>query len=102
MSDHDHAFAEDEWPFSDPQNVAAVSCVHILQGHAILRVTHDEDDGSWQLLCGGPHATEDAKIVCLGCMVKREPELLRLANLPLGWCAERVSEKSEWQRAPNV
>ena len=101
MSNHDHGFTDSEWAFRDPQNVAAICCHHILQGHPILRVTHDDDDGMWQILCGDSHVAEDAKVVCLGCMVKREPKLLELADLPLGWCADRANERSAWERTPN-
>jgi hypothetical protein len=100
MSSHEHGFPSGGWPFEDPQDVAAISCRHILDGRPILRVTHD-DDGSWQLLCGEPHVSEDAKVVCLGCMVRREPTLLELADLPLGWCADRDSVASGWERSQN-
>ena len=101
MPDHNHGFASGEWTFLDPQNVAAITCKHILQGAPVLRVTHDEDDGAWQLLCGAPHEQDDAKIVCLGCMVKRDPSLLSLSELPLGWCADRNEARSDWIKSRN-
>jgi hypothetical protein len=85
MSNHDHGFSATDWTFPDPQNVAAICCRHILEGHPVLRVSHDEDDGCWQILCGSSHTGNEAKIVCLGCMVKCDPSLLALSDLPLGW-----------------
>lgn len=82
--------------------MAAITCRHILEGKPILCVTHDEDDGCWQLLCGQSHVTSDAKVVCLGCMVTRDASLARLADLPLGWRAEREGISSEWTREPNL
>ena len=35
------------------------------RGHPILYVSHDEDDGMWQFLCGSNHNIEDASIVSL-------------------------------------
>ena len=99
---HDHGFRQGEWTFSDPENFAAICCRHVLEGSTILRVTHDEDDGCWQILCGDVHATEDAKVVCLACMVKRDGSLLELADLPLGWCADRRSKESPWERSANL
>ena len=101
MNMHDHGFGDQEWPFVDPQNFAAICCRLVLEGHPILRVSHDEDDGCWQFLCGGSHVSADAKVVCLGCMVKREPALLQLADLPLGWGADRPDNESAWERSPN-
>lgn len=96
MSSHEHGFSENKWPFDDPENVAAICCRHILEGRDILRVTHDEDDGSWQILCGDQHVQEDARVVCLGCMVMRDASLLEIAALPLGWCADRDSKLQPW------
>jgi hypothetical protein len=93
---HDHGFHAGEWPFADPENTTAIACVHVLEGHPILVVTHDDDDGSWQVLCGAQHESSEAKVVCLGCMVKREPGLAALADLPLGGYAERGDLKSAW------
>lgn len=46
MRNHLHDLGGQEWPFADPQNVAAICCAHVLEGMPVLRVTHDEDDGS--------------------------------------------------------
>jgi len=101
MSNHDHGLNPAEWKFPDPENVAAICCRHILEGKPVLCVSHDEDDGGWQILCGGPHTGTDAKVVCLGCMVKRDPTLLELAGLPLGWGADRGTRDSCWIRTSN-
>jgi len=94
-------FKPDEWPFEDPENVAAICCRHVLDGSDILRVTHDEEDGCWQILCGNSHMEEDGRVVCLGCMAKLDQTLLELSDLPLGWCADRNSKSEPWQRGIN-
>ncbi|MEN9844554.1 MAG: hypothetical protein RLZZ612_2383 [Pseudomonadota bacterium] len=102
MTEHSHNLRAGKWPFADQENVAAICCKHVLEGHPVLRVTHDEDDGAWQILCGGPHIDDDAKVVCLGCMVKRDESLIELADLPLGWCADRIDVDSQWVREENA
>jgi len=100
MPTHSHDLPE--WPFEDAQNTACFTCSHVLEeGYPILRVTHDEDDGAWQFLCGQSHELEQARVVCLGCMVVDERQLLPLADLPLGWCAERSDAGSSWLREIN-
>jgi hypothetical protein len=71
-------------------------------GRPILRVSHDDDDGAWQFLCGDVH--EDAaegRIVWLGCMVDRDPSLQELADVPLGWGADRDTVSAPWERSAN-
>ncbi|MGE0708329.1 MAG: hypothetical protein AB7N76_18325 [Planctomycetota bacterium] len=92
----------DDWPFADPPNVAAITLRSILEGAPILLVTHDEDDGGWQLLDGGDVREEDARVVGLGSMVDRDPTLRELADLALGWTALRARPGAPWRRAPRV
>jgi hypothetical protein len=88
------------WPFPGPENQMVFCCVHVLEGsRPILRVTHDEHDESWQILCGHPHDGEDARVVCLGCMLARDETLREVANLPLDWCADRASMEGPWERS---
>jgi hypothetical protein len=89
----------DDWPFEDPPNVAAITTVKVLdEGHAILLVTHDDDDGSWQFLCGTTGDAADGRVVGLECIVQKDPSLRELADLPLGWRAWRASPSDPWRR----
>jgi hypothetical protein len=97
-----HAHDLEHWPFADPENVAAICCVHVLERtRPILYVTHDEDDGGWQLLCGSSHEPSEGRVVCLGCVVQHDKSLLGLSDLPLGWCADRPAADQPWSRALN-
>jgi hypothetical protein len=72
MSADAHTFAASEWPVSDPTEVAAISTRHVIdEGYPILWVTRDEN-GDWQVLCGTTNQTEDARVVCLGCLFERD------------------------------
>lgn len=100
---HSHDIGLSTWPFADAENTACFSCRHVLDdGQPVLRVAHDDDDGAWQFLCGESHELEDAKLVCLGCMIVGDRSLAELSDLPLGWCAERVQVSATWTREPNI
>jgi hypothetical protein len=65
----------------------------------VLRVTHNEEDGAWQFLPpGGAGHLKNAALVSLREMIERDSTLAELADLPVGWCAERESPNSPWLR----
>jgi hypothetical protein len=95
------ADGETPWPFADPENVATITLWRILRGDSpILWVTHDEDDGGWQFLDGRECSPADGAIVSMRSMFERDPTLVELADLPLGWEATRVGPGEPWQRGP--
>ncbi len=89
--------------FAGLENQKSYTCTHVLDsGLPILRVSHDADDGAWQFLCGGLHDDPDeGRLVCVGCMVGRDPSLRELADLPLGWGADRDAADAPWDRSSN-
>lgn len=88
------------WPFPDPPETGAITLDRILSGEAPLRlVSHDEEDGAWQFLDGDHVFEEDAVVVALGEIVQFDPDLARLADLPVGWHAWRATPDEPWQRA---
>ena len=89
------------WPLDDPPNVTTITTANILdRNDPILLVTHDEDDGTWQVLCGKTNDPKDGRVVGLGELFERDPSIGQLADLPLGWRAWRDSADSPWQRGP--
>ena len=91
--------AKDDWPFTDPKNLAVITIARIVDGQQpILYVSHDADDGGWQFLDGGTVSEEDARVVSLQEMIKRDSTLRELADLPLGWKAEREAVGKPWRR----
>ena len=88
-----------DWPFLDPKNVAVYTTSDIMNRcKPILRVTHDADDGAWQFHIGKRVSTKDGKMLALSTIVKIDPSILELADLPEGWIAERESPKDPWRR----
>jgi hypothetical protein len=96
---HSHSFGANAWPFDDPADVTALTTVHVLEGRLpVLLITHDEDDGMWQVLCGTTNDPKDGCIVCLGCLYEKDPTIGDVADLPRGWMAWRDALASPWQR----
>jgi len=83
--------------FNESENVAVFTCCHILSNESdICYVTHDEDDGAWQFLCGQDHAEADARIVALKDIVNIDSSIVALADMPLGCGAYREDKSSAW------
>jgi hypothetical protein len=93
----------DDWPFDDPENLAVFTLKRLVQGGSpILRVTHDEDDGGWQFLDVGEVSMDEASLVSLREITRLDPSILELADLPVGWIAERDAPGEPWRRKPAV
>ena len=79
-----------KFPFYDAPNTATITCCHILEnGEPILYVSHDEDDGMWQFLCGKAHETDEAKLVSLKSVFDLDNSVGILKDMPCGYYAER-------------
>lgn len=93
----------DDWPFSDPKNVAVFTVADILERRApILLVSHEEEDGGWQFLTGDDLPPQEHwKLVGLSEIVSLDPSVKELADLPLGYSASRASSTDTWQRWKN-
>lgn len=85
------------FPFKDAPNTAVIVCSHIIEHIApILYVSHDEDDGMWQFLCGKEHSEDEAKIVSLKYVHELDPSIGLLNDMPCGFYAERDSQTDKW------
>ena len=93
------------WPFADPPNVAVYTTADVTESeNPICNVTHEADDGSWQFHSNAPFpedVSSIARIVSLQSIVKLDPTISSLADLPLGWRAWRETCQDVWQRAPD-
>ncbi len=86
-----------KFPFYDAPNTAAITCCHISEnGAPILYVSHDEDDGMWQFLCGNTHTTEEAGVVSLKSVFDFDHSVGFLKDMPCGYCAERGHPNEKW------
>lgn len=92
-----------QWPFADPPNVLVFTTVSIADCQTWVHyVTHDEEDGAWQFhpVSNSPPSESDAAVISLAHMLKIEPRIAELADLPTGWHAWRDTPEAPWQRAP--
>jgi hypothetical protein len=88
-----------DWPFDQSPDCAAITLRAIaFEGAPILRVTHDADDCCWQFLGGGAPDTNQAAVLALSEIVRLDPTVLEIADLPPGWHAWRASKSVPWQR----
>ena len=92
-------FNKSDYKFADLKNTACIVCCHVLQNTApILYVTHDEEDGMWQFLCGNKnHDSDQAKIISLGEVTSIDSSINELHEMPVGVGAERESRSSQWR-----
>jgi hypothetical protein len=96
MGPHTHRF-DGRWPFQEPDNTAVFCCDHVFErSRPILYVRHDHD-GDWQFLCGDTHIG-GPRVLCFGCVIELDASLWPLADLPIGWGAERAQPEAEWVR----
>lgn len=87
------------YKFNEPKSTACIVCCHVLEKSSpILYVTHDEDDGMWQFLCGeSNHNEETARIVSLEQVVEMDSSINDLYEMPCGVGAERDEMNSKWK-----
>ena len=64
----------------------------------VLLVTHDEEDGCWQFLCGTTENPDRGRAVGLNEALEICPEIAELADLPRGWNAWRDAPGVKWER----
>ena len=86
-----------EFPFYDAPNTAAIICCHIMENESpILYVSHDEEDGMWQVLCGRTHEIEEAKLVSLKWVFESDNSVGILKDMSCGCYAERKTQNDDW------
>jgi len=99
MSAHTHAFPN--WAFPDAVNTAVYATARVAhQGFPVLQVSHDED-GDWQFLDASSDELGECVLLCLGCVVERDPTLTEISDLPRGWGAFRPEPEASWERWEN-
>ena len=92
---------EQDWPFDQPPDAAAITVRAVLDGAPILLVSHDADDDGWQFLDGRPANTAEGRVIGMREVLRIDPTLRSIADLPPGWIAWRKSRSDPWVREPH-
>lgn len=97
------SFGEDDTSSSTPWLIAGHpddDCSAVRQiadgSMPILSAFYDQDVGEWCFMTDEEVLPEDRVEARLGLIVKGDPSLLGLADLPPGWLARRDSKRSRW------
>lgn len=92
------AAAPPGWPFPEPTNLAVITTRQVMRdGLPILRVVR-HNAGDWQFVCGTTENPADGMVMCLGEILRHDPSVADIADLPAGSSAWRAAHGSPWQR----
>ena len=87
-----------DFKFREPKNLAVFTNRHYLDSdRPICYITHDRE-GDWQFLTNDDFTDEDARIVCLENIIKKDPTLNDIFDLNYGEFAEREGPRGQWYR----
>jgi hypothetical protein len=91
------------WKFADPPHAQAFlsQTVHSGAEH-VTYVSHDAEDGAWQFLGESMSDGGGPVLSCLHHPIDRDPSLAELADLPIGWYAERGKIGEPWVRRKHM
>lgn len=90
------------WESLNPEDLAVFTVEEVLNGKSpVLYVGHEVSDGMWHFSGSGEVTGEQLRLVPLADVVKRDASLDELADLPLGWFAERETREAPWVRQPS-
>ncbi len=91
------------WKFSDPPHARVYLSETVHKGtEPVTFVSHDTEDGAWQFLGDSMSDGGDPVISCFHHPVDRDPSLAELADLPLGWYAQRDRVGEPWIRRKSM
>jgi hypothetical protein len=87
-----------DWKFPDPPHTGVYLSKYVHEGTEQMTFVSHDPDGDWQFVgdtamgdCGGV-------LVCFHHPIDRDPTLKELADLPIGWYAERDTPDGPWHR----
>lgn len=87
------------WKFRDDPHTRVFLSETVHKGtEPVTYVSHDAEDGSWQFLGESMSDGGGPVISCFHHPIDSDPSLAELADLPLGWYAERDRVGEPWTR----
>jgi len=86
------------WKFPDSPHTGVVISTAVHEGKEEVNfVCRSHEDGDWQFL-GDSMSDTGGVIVCFHHPIDKDPTLKELADLPIGWYAEREKPGASWIR----
>lgn len=87
------------WKFPDPPHTGVFLSQAVHNGaEPVTYVSHDADDGAWRFLGDSMADGGGPALSCFHHTIDRDLSLAELADLPLGWYAERSNVGQPWVR----
>lgn len=86
-----------DWKFSDPPHTTVYLSKKVHEGAEPVTFVLRDKDGDWQFL-GETYIESGGVAVCFHHPIDSDPTLKEIADIPLGWCAERTEPGSSWER----
>lgn len=91
------------WPFDQPPNAWVITTRHVVEGNWIDLAARDHENGGWQVHSHEPTNPDvgDGAVISLAQLLRLDPTLAQLADLPPGWRASRETPGGPWYRRPD-
>ncbi len=88
--------------WDDPLDPVAVTVPDVVAGKtSIVLVIHDSGHGGWQFMDGQDVKGSKPAVIPKEVLLRLDPSLAELKDLPVGWRARRASSKVPWIREKN-
>jgi len=88
--------------WDDPRDPVAITVPEVVAGKAsIVLVIHDSGHGGWQFMDGQDVKGRKPAVIPKEQLLRLDPSLAELKDLPVGWRARRASPKDPWIREKN-
>ena len=87
-----------DWQFPDPPHTRVFLSETVHQGKEPVMYVFHEEDGTWQFLGDNMSEGGGPVVSCFHHPIDNDPSLSELADLPLGWWAERDTPEEPWVR----
>ena len=75
-----------------------ITLQQIVDGRAPVRLVIHWPEGEWDFLSGKSYYLQEQVRVPYADLVKLDPSLMAIADLPEVWCARRKEHAGEWHR----
>ena len=100
VPEHQESFEASQWPYQQPPDTASFTTRPVVERDRPVLVVSRDKEGEWQFLCGTTTKSSDCVVVSLGCAYEKDQTLAQVADLRVGWQAQRKFIGGPWERYP--